>query len=365
MARGTITTRTNKDGSVTHYIKYRTVDGTQVKKAVPGGRRQAERALTKALGAVDNGQLRAVARESFTQAATSWLAYKKPRIEPSTYRDYEIHIRLRLIPAFGETRLDKITRPQIERYLSDLDDQGRLSRKTINDSLIPFRQILGRAVRRGVIPHNPALSDDPDDPLELPYETPEIHYLRRDEIHHYLDACSDWYLPIAETLIGTGMRIGELIALEWHDVDWDNDAIRVERSAKDHGEGGTKGDRGRIVYIAPYLLEILERHRDRAASPPRRTDRVFLSPQGAGLDRHNVRRRGHDQAVEDASLSPKLRLHDLRHTAATIWLAAGESIYFVKEQLGHADIQTTIDLYGHPDQAAHRAAAARAAAWWR
>src|SRR3954454_14356490 len=106
MARGSITTRTNKDGSVTHYIKYRATDGTQVKKAIPGGRRDAERALTKALGAVDNGKPRSAGRESFAEAATAWLAYKKPRIEPSTYRDSEIHIRLRLIPAFGDMRLD-------------------------------------------------------------------------------------------------------------------------------------------------------------------------------------------------------------------------------------------------------------------
>lgn len=52
-------------------------------------------------------------------------------------------------------------------------------------------------------------------------------------------------------------------------------------------------------------------------------------------------------------------------TAATLWLAAGESIYFVQQQLGHADIQTTIDQYGHPDKQAHREAAPRAASWWR
>jgi integrase len=90
-----------------------------------------------------------------------------------------------------------------------------------------------------------------------------------------------------------------------------------------------------------------------------------VSPQGKQLDRHNVRRRRHEPAVKAAGLSPALRLHDLRHTAATLWLSAGESIYFAQQQLGHRDFQTTIDLYGHPDQATHREAAARAASWWR
>jgi hypothetical protein len=70
------------------------------------------------------------------------------------------------------------------------------------------------------------------------------------------------------------------------------------------------------------------------------------------LNRHNVRRRGHDNTLEDAGLSSRIHLHDLRHTAATLWLAAGESIYFVQQQLGHADIQTTIDQYGRPDKQA-------------
>ena len=80
------------------------------------------------------------------------------------------------------------------------------------------------------------------------------------------------------------------------------------------------------------------------------------------LNRHNVRSRGHDVALKDAGLSSRVRLHD---TAATLWLAAGESIYFAQQQLGHPHIQTTIDQYGHPDKQAHREAAARSASWWR
>lgn len=119
------------------------------------------------------------------------------------------------------------------------------------------------------------------------------------------------------------------------------------------------------AWSSPYLIDLLRQHRSDAARDDELAKLVFRSPTGRMLDRHNVRRRGHDSALRRAGLSPEVRLHDLRHTAATLWLAAGESIYFVRQQLGHKDIQTTIDLYGHLDQAAHCEAAARAAQWWR
>jgi integrase len=366
VARGSILKRTKKSGGVTYDIKYRTADGTQVKRAIGPSRKDAERALVAAVAAVDAGAQRTTSRETFTEAADVWLARKKPMIEPSTYRGYEIEIRLRLKPAFGQLKLRQITRGRIESYLADLDAQGALSRKTINDSLIPLRQILGRAVRDGVLATNPAVNADRDAPLELPYERPTMCFLNRDDARRYLDACSPWYRPLAEVLIGAGLRIGEAIALEWRDVDWDGCALQIVRAAKDSGIGTPKGDRSRRVHIAPYLLDLLRQHRsDDARQDGELSKLVFHSPNGRMLDRHNVRRRGHDAALGEAGLPRELRLHDLRHTAATLWLAAGESIYFVQQQLGHKDIQTTIDLYGHPDQAAHREAAARAADWWR
>ena len=190
-------------------------------------------------------------------------------------------------------------------------------------------------------------------------------HLSREQALSYLDHCPSWYRPLAEVLIGTGIRIGEAIALEWRDVDWDGAALKVSRAAKNGTVGGTKGDRARVVMLAPYLVELLREHRTEQAAEFGLSKLVFTSPQGCMLNRHNVRGRGHARTVRNADLPPKLRLHDLRHTAATLWLAAGESIYFVQQQLGHADIQTTIDLYGHPDRAAHREAAARAATWWR
>jgi integrase len=242
--------------------------------------------------------------------------------------------KLNCVRSGGGGPLRQITRAKIEAYLAEQDQDTKLSRKTINDSLIPLRQILGAAVREGVLGSNPAKNDDRDHPLELPYERPTMLHLNREEAVLYLDACETWYRPLAEMLIGAGLRIGEAIALEWRDIDWDGSALTISRSAKDSGTVGTpKGDRSRSVLLAPYLLDLLREHRKGQASDSGLDKLVFRSPEGFMLNRHNVRRRGHDHALKDAGLSPAVRLHDLRHTAATLWLGAGESIYFVQQQL--------------------------------
>jgi integrase len=125
--------------------------------------------------------------------------------------------------------------------------------------------------------------------------------------------------------------------------------------------GTPKGDRARSVAIDSHVLGVLREHRQEAPEAPV----VFASGAGTRRRRANVRERGHAQTLADAGLPPSVRLHDLGHTAATLWLAAGASVYFVQQQMGHADLKTTIGTYGHPDQAAHREAAERAAAWWR
>src|SRR5688572_7903504 len=114
MARGSILRRKNKSGTVTWSIKYRTGDGTQVKKAIGPSRGEAQKELTARLAAVDRGQHQTVSRETFAEAADRWLEAKRPRIEAATYRDYEIHLRRRLKPAFGTLKLRQITRARIE-----------------------------------------------------------------------------------------------------------------------------------------------------------------------------------------------------------------------------------------------------------
>lgn len=361
VARGSILKRKNKNGTVTYSIKYRAQDGTQVKRAVGPVRAEAEKALTTALAEVDRGQLRSASKETSAAAAARWLDRKKSRLEASTLQDYERHLRLRLLPAFGPMPLRRISRRHVEDYIHSLDVGGALSRKTINDSLIPLRQVLGMALREGTISTNPAVSADRDAPIELPYERPTMAFLRREEAIRYLEAAQADYRLLAEVLLGAGLRIGEALALQWGDVRREAGVLSVSRTFKVGGIGTPKGDRVRAVVIADYLFEMLE---DSRPSDADGLDLIFTR-QGDPIRRQWVHRFWHRTTLAEAGLPLEVRLHDLRHTAATLWLASGQSIYFVQQQLGHKDIQTTIDLYGHPDRQAHRQAAQQAARWWR
>jgi hypothetical protein len=182
-------------------LKWR-VGGRQVKKTVRGTRQDAEAVLTAALAARDRGEQRKVSTELFEAYARRWLEAKRPSLEASTYNDYEAHLRLRLLPTFGKLRLRDVTRARVESYVATqhaawLKRAGRRETvrrerpvagvKSINNSLIPLRQIMARAVRDGLIAVNPAASTR-EDPLKLPYEAPRMADLDRDQAAAYLAA---------------------------------------------------------------------------------------------------------------------------------------------------------------------------------
>ena len=190
--------------------------------------------------------------------------------------------------------------------------------------------------------------------------------MRLNEIPLYLDGCSDIYRPLAELLIGSGLRISEALALRISDLELEDTggAIIVYRSHKKDGTGSTKSDRFRSVEIGPVSAPPFgtswpgEPRWPPATSPMRFS---FVMPvrtvkrsngrwegAGAGLpfDRTTVSRDWHKQALQDAALRD-MPLHALRHTAAAAWLAASNSLMYVQRQLGHADIGTTERYYGH------------------
>jgi integrase len=303
-------------------------------------------------------------KETFGAFFPRWLARRKPHLEEGTWSAYERDGRLRLLPALESVPLSKLSTERIHEMMdrwADAVEAKEIAAKTINNTLVTLVICLNAAVEEGLMASNPALRVP-----RLPSGHIEREYLRLHEIPLYLDSCSDVYRPLAQVLIGAGLRISEALALKARDLELEDSGgvIVVYRSRKKSSVGSTKSDRFRAVEIGPGLSRTLRDHLARRAemthgdrsgalvfTMPRRSrkhDRGRWEGDGKGkpMDRTTVSRDWHKAALKDASLRD-MPLHALRHTAAAAWLAGGNSLMYVQRQLGHADIGTTERYYGH------------------
>src|SRR3954447_17903611 len=180
-----------------------------------------------------------------------------------------------------------------------------------------------------------------------------MRILQRDEIGRFLGAAPDRHRPLLATLVFCGLRIGEALALRWSDVDIAASRVRVrwqiDAKTGERVEPKTITAKRDIV-LMPALAKLLAAHR--IASPRSGDDDpVFASAAGTPLLRSNVRARILRPAIEKAGLGgpgrPALRTHDLRHTFASLLIAAGASVVFVASQMGHRKPTVTLDVYAH------------------
>jgi integrase len=342
---------------------YRRSDGTQTTKRGFASERAARDARRRLIEQVERGEVRHT-KETFGVYWERWLARRRPYLEIGTWSGYEIAGRRRLLPKFGPRSLGELSVDDVREFVAELAsavDADELSAKTVNNALGTLVVCLNSAVEDGLLAVNPALRVQ-----RLPPAHIERDYLRLDEIPRYLDACSDVYRPLADLLIGTGLRISEALALRIGDLELEDSGgtVVVYRSRKRDAVGSTKSDRFRSVEIGPALCEVLRKQSARRAidgARGRAESLLFVMPvrtikrsqgrwESAGvsrpLDRNTVSRAWHKDALEDAALRD-MPLHALRHTAAAAWLAAGNSLMYVQRQLGHADISTTEHYYGH------------------
>ena len=371
-ARRADTARHGRSGGVYSYrtaegvrwrFVYRRSDGTQTTKRGFASERAARDARRRLIEQIERGEVRHTT-QTFGGYWEQWLHRRRPYLEPGTWSGYEIAGRKRLLPAFGGSPLAELSVDAIREFVAELADEveaGELAAKTVNNALGTLVVCLNSAVEDGVLAVNPGLRVQ-----RLPPAHIEREYLRLDEIPRYLDACSDIYRPLAELLVGSGLRISEALALRIGDLELDEagGAIVVYRSRKGAAVGSTKSDRFRSVEIGPSLSSVLRDQVARSAeiaAGDRAGASLFTMPirtmkrsqgrwESAGvsrpLDRNTVSRDWHKDALQDAALRD-MPLHALRHTAAAAWLAAGNPLMYVQRQLGHADIGTTERYYGH------------------
>ncbi len=279
-----------------------------------------------------------------------------PALKPSTQQRYRLTLNHHLLPAFGDWPLAKISTLDIQQFVLQKMASG-LGWEMADH----FRNLLSRIYEMAKR-WNYFAGDNPARGVELPEKRAvrEKHILQPEEITRLLAVLPEPVHAMAWTGLLTGMRIGEILALRWRDVDFAAGVIRVERNyyRGSFGSPKTPGSR-RTLPLPRELAETL--HRFRPASSPEANDSlVFHSRKGTPLSDTNLLHRHLKPAGRKLGL-PWLSWHTLRRTHATLLHAAGASPKDTQAQLGHARIATTFDLYAQPLPAQQRAAIAKLA----
>jgi integrase len=354
------------------YAKYRLPTGRQVKKrlgsAAPERARPAAGQFNRRLAedwlrdTLDSARRRTLpgmvsTGATFADAAAEFLRYVEHDrgCKPSTLRDYRSRINARLLPEFGDRRLEEITSGDIERWRATIvtADGVPLSSKSKNNLLVLLHGIFRRAVNVYGLAYNPAATVEPhrvrpSGDIEV-FSPEEVWALAR-------AAASEQDRAIYITAAFTGLRRGELLGLRWRDIDFAGHTIRVRGNWAARQLTTPKSGKVRAVPMAPAVAQELADlgERDRFTGED---DVVFASVVGGHLDPDALSSR-YRAALSRANLRP-LRFHDLRHTFGTRMIAKAD-VRRVQEWMGHADIQTTMKYLHYAPRAGDAALVAEA-----
>jgi integrase len=356
------------------YVKYRLADGRQVQKLLgpawtergrpPDGfytRKTAGAELRRLLTDAERGTLagaQARTGTTFADACAEWLRYvehEKQRA-PSTVQDYRNAVECYLKPEFGaETPLAEITTERVDAFRERMLDEGKLSRRSIQKIMVLLYGIFKRAKRRKWIAANPA----EDAERVTVCRSGDFNVLTPVEVEAVARAtATEQETAVVTVAAFTGLRMGELRALTWRDVDFERSTVFVRWNFTAGTRRQPKSGKVRSVPLIDQAARALDglSRREEFTSPG---DLVFASPVGTVLDDGEMRRAFY-AGLERAGLGDRREgddpfvFHDLRHTFGTLAVQAWP-LHDVQGYMGHADIQTTM-LYVHHQPKASAAA---------
>jgi integrase len=281
------------------------------------------------------------------------------RVRPSTLDFYE-RVIAPARASVGGVALRSLTPMHIQAMLGRLDEEG-VSGRGRQQAFGALRTALRDAVKSKLLAANPA------DAVTRPRAPKkEIQALDADQVRALLAVAKGDPLEALYALaIGTGLRLGELCGLRWGDFDLEAGVVRVQRALVERVNGERtlaepKTSRGRRqVDIPAFAIAAVLRHRaNLGGAIPHPATLVFPAPEGGFMRRSNLKRRSYHPLLDRAKLK-RVSFHALRHSAATLQLAAGVNPRVVQERLGHSTVQLTLDTYSHVLPTLGKDAAAR------
>jgi len=327
-------------------------------KTIHGTKKDAEQYRNKAIREKDLGTFIEPSPITVDDYMKRWLeTAARPRLRDNTYREYEGLLCRYVSPTLGGKRLSDVRPLDIQSLYASMSEKN-LSARTVRFTHSVLSSAFKQAVRWRMLLQNPCGS------VELPRKvSQEMRSLTPIEAARFLaEAASDRWIALFVLALTTGLRPSEYFGLKWSDVDLEHGLVTVQRSliwrsykSGDwyFGEPKTPRSRRRIPLPAS-VVRALSEHRRRqaegrlkAGAAYRNLDLVFATNEGQPLIRQNVIQKHFKPILKRAKLPETLRLYDLRHSCATLLLAANENPKVVSERLGHASITLTMDVYSH------------------
>jgi integrase len=285
----------------------------------------------------------------------TWLPNVRRTIRATTYASYSGHVRRHLCPSLGAIPLEGLTAMDLNNLYASLLSSG-LTTSTLCRVHATVHRALRDAVRWGFVKKNCAVDADP--PKARAGDGQEMQTWTAEELRRFLTFTMDDVLYDFWFLISmTGLRRGEALGLRWQDVDLEAGQLAVRQTFVTVGyvvkPSMPKTKRGqRVVALDPTTTAVLAKRHESSHLP---VALVFQSESGGPLHPIAVTKRF--KRLVEASGLPQIRLHDLRHTHATLALSAGIHPKIVSERLGHSTVAFTLDVYSHSSPHLQRAAA--------
>ncbi len=356
---GTISKRKNGTWEA-KYCVGKDENGKLIRRTVYGKTQaEARKKLNAVINDLDNGVYIAPSHMTVAEWFDIWLNEYNGNVKDSTKSQYAYQGRCHIKPVIGNIKLQKITAPALQKFINDSYNNGKgLSPKSCRNLHGVLHKLFNQAVLCEYIKHNPVTA------VRLPrVEKKEMHFLSGDSIKAFKAEIKDKaYENLFFCAVFTGMRESELIGLTWDCVDFENGRITINKQLKRERQpqGGNeyrfdtvKNGKTRVISPPPAVFECLKRERAEQAknrlkygsSYDNEHNLVFTNETGGHLSpvtvygclKRRVNTIGH----------PEIRFHDLRHTYAVIRIQNGDDFKSISEDMGHATVAFTMDVYGH------------------
>lgn len=278
---------------------------------------------------------------TFEEFVGEWVVENKIQWKKSHYKNIQMIIECYLLPAFGDIRLNEITRPSLIKFRASIADSRRtgttekLSNDWINHVMTPLRGILNEAALRFDFP-TPFINIKPlriDKTVIEPFSLAEVQYF----LEHIRDDFRNYYT----VRFFTAMRTAEIDGLKWQFVNLDRYEILIQETLVDgYVETPKTSASYRSIQLSQPVVDALKRQRKVTGNKTY----VFCNASGNPLEHRNVTKRIWYPALDEMCLKRR-RPYQTRHTCATLWLAAGENPEWIAKQMGHSTTKMLFEVY--------------------